>query len=63
MHTPPPVPRESLLETAARLWPGDAAMRTRWLDAVALVRRTHRGWLLDTPVQPIPPGARHARPV
>lgn len=58
-----PTMRETDLEAmAARLWPWDAGLRARWLNAVALVRRTDRGWLLDKPVQRRQEGPRHARP-
>ena len=54
-HTPI---REDLDAVAARLWPGDAALRAKWLEAVALVRCTSGGWLLDKPVTPVAPDAR-----
>ncbi|MCZ2133827.1 MAG: hypothetical protein LC098_00105 [Burkholderiales bacterium] len=34
---------------AARLWPESAELQRRWLRAVAVVRATRRGWLLDQP--------------
>lgn len=34
---------------AARLWPENPYLQLRWLRAVAMVRRTKHGWLLDKP--------------
>lgn len=55
--------RDDLEAMAARLWPGDAGMRARWIEAVTRVRRTGRGWLLDKPVQRRTEGPRDARPM
>lgn len=32
---------------AARLWPENPYLQLRWLRAVAMVRKTRRGWVLD----------------
>lgn len=39
-----------LIERAARLYPDSAYLQAQWLRAVAIVRATARGWLLDEPV-------------
>lgn len=41
---------ESLVQQAARLWPGNSEMQLRWLRAVVRVRATRRGWILDARV-------------
>lgn len=38
---------DPLAAQAARLWPDSADLQRRWLRAVAVVRSTRRGWLLD----------------
>jgi len=38
---------DPLVQRAAKLWPDDPPMQFRWLRAVAVVRSTRRGWLLD----------------
>lgn len=42
---------DALAQRAARLWPDQldygARNRTEWLRAVAIVRATPRGWILD----------------
>lgn len=35
-------------ERAERLWPNDKRNQIAWLNAMAVVRKTQRGWLLDT---------------
>lgn len=42
-----PQPRDPMAERAAALWPHSTELQRRWLRAVAMVRRTLRGWLLD----------------
>lgn len=42
---------EALAERAQRLYPDKPALQAAWLRAIALVRSTSRGWLLDQPVQ------------
>lgn len=44
-----PQQRDPLVAMAARLWPDNPNLQLRWLRAVAMVRRTKRGWLLDKP--------------
>lgn len=44
-----PQPRDHLAERAAALWPQSPELQRRWLRAVAVVRSTRRGWLLDKP--------------
>lgn len=46
MDLPSPHP---LLQRARRLWPDSIEMQARWMKAVAVVRKTRRGWLLDNP--------------
>ncbi len=46
--TPRPIP---LPERAARAYPRSEALQREWLRAVAVVRSTRRGWLLDQPVR------------
>lgn len=41
---------DPLVMRAARLWPDNHDMQLRWLRAVAVVRKTRRGWLLDRPL-------------
>lgn len=41
-------------ERAARLWPQSPALQHEWLRAVAVVRSTSRGWLLERPVRVMP---------
>lgn len=41
----------SMRAWADRLWPGQPAHAAKWMRAVAMVRSTGRGWVLD----------RHAR--
>jgi hypothetical protein len=41
--------RDPLAERAAALWPHSTELQRRWLRAVAMVRQTRRGWLLDKP--------------
>ena len=38
---------DPLVMRAARLWPDSPDLQLRWLRAVAVVRQTRRGWLLD----------------
>ena len=38
---------ERLCERAQALWPDDAARQVQWLRAIAMLRTTTRGWLLD----------------
>lgn len=40
---------DPLVMRAARLWPDNPDLQLRWLRAVAVVRKTRRGWLLDRP--------------
>lgn len=47
--TPQP-DHEALLEKAERLWPDSISNRKRWYKAVAMVRTTRNGWLLDKAV-------------
>lgn len=42
---------EGLVAQAARLYPHSEALQLAWLRAIAQVRGTTRGWLLDHPVQ------------
>ena len=35
---------------AARLYPHSEHLQREWVRAVSVVRRTHRGWVLDQPV-------------
>lgn len=42
---------DGLQELAARLYPESAYLQAEWVRAVAVVRATSRGWLLDKPVQ------------
>jgi hypothetical protein len=44
MTTPQPIDR------AARLFPESEYLQREWRRAVAVVRRTSRGWLLDKPI-------------
>jgi hypothetical protein len=39
-----------LIGRAVELYPGDDYLQNQWLRAVAIVRATARGWLLDAPV-------------
>ncbi len=39
--------RETLQERAERLWPGDPVMQSKWLAAIAMVRNSDVGWMLD----------------
>lgn len=41
--------RDTLADRAARLWPDNPRNAREWLRAVAVVRRTRSGWLLDQP--------------
>lgn len=46
----PAKPAQTALQyRAARLWPDSEVNQQKWLRAVALVRSTSRGWLLDCP--------------
>lgn len=47
---------DALILQAIRLWPDNVYLQREWLRAVALVRSTRKGWLLDThPIpQPVP---------
>ena len=38
---------DGMTERAARLWPDSEHNRREWLRAVALVRSTKRGWLIE----------------
>lgn len=38
---------DPLVMRAARLWPENPYLQLRWLRAVAMVRKTRRGWVLD----------------
>lgn len=40
-------PDPRLVDAAARLWPHSESLRREWLRAVALVRGTRGGWLLE----------------
>ena len=40
----------SLIARAARNFPDSPTLQHLWLKAVALVRSTSRGWLLDKPI-------------
>lgn len=42
--------QDPLVQRAKRLWPDSPTHQREWLRAVAVVRRTRRGWLLDQPV-------------
>jgi len=42
-----PALRHPMAERAARLWPDSPRNQREWLRAVALVRKTRRGWLAD----------------
>lgn len=42
---------DPLLQRAQRLWPDSEANQREWLRAVALVRRTAGGWILDRAMQ------------
>lgn len=47
-----PYPRpDGLCERAAVLYPGDAFLQDEWRRAVATVRLTKKGWLLDRPTE------------
>lgn len=37
----------SMQDWAERLWPGDAYLQARWIEAVRIVRATRNGWVLD----------------
>lgn len=43
--------REHLAQSAARLWPDAPELQLAWMRAVAVVRATKRGWLLERPVR------------
>lgn len=43
--------RDAMSDRAARLWPDSPRNAREWLRAVAVVRSTRSGWLLD-PRQP-----------
>lgn len=44
----PDVPaRDPMRTRAANLWPDSPRNQREWMRAVATVRRTRRGWLLD----------------
>lgn len=45
---------DELSQRASRLWPDDQRNAREWLRAVAVVRSTDRGWLLDCSVRRIP---------
>jgi hypothetical protein len=47
--TRPPLTRADI-RRARRLWADDYNVRA-WLRAVALVRQTRRGWLIERPVE------------
>lgn len=42
---------DPLAARAARLWPDSPRNQAEWLRAVAVVRKTSGGWLLDRPVE------------
>ena len=46
----PTSPALALAERAARNYPDSPALQQAWINAVALVRSTKRGWLLDKPI-------------
>ena len=49
-HHPHPAPNTELRrdqQRAARLWPDSPRNQREWLRAVAVVRRTSQGWLLE----------------
>lgn len=46
----PTRPADELLAQAERLYPDSPYLQKAWLRAVAIVRTTARGWLLDAPV-------------
>jgi hypothetical protein len=46
MASPP-----DLILHAIRLWPGDEYLQSEWLRAIAVVRATKRGWILDPILQ------------
>ena len=41
---------QDLQARAERLWPNQTSLQERWLHAIARVRATSRGWLLDKPI-------------
>jgi len=43
-------PDPTLIARAARNYPDNPTLQHLWLKAVALVRSTRRGWLLDKPI-------------
>ena len=54
MPAPAPLvlaPGDLLAQRAARLYPESAYLQREWMRAVALVRRTSGGWLLDRPTK------------
>lgn len=52
--------QERLEAQAWRLWPDNAYLREEWMRAIAIVRQTRRGWLLDLP-HPVPSTQRRMR--
>ena len=44
-------PRDELQQRAARLWPDSDYLQREWLRAIAVVRRSSSGWLLDKQVR------------
>lgn len=48
-HTVPQ--RDELQQRAARLWPDSDYLQREWLRAIAVVRRSSSGWLLDKQVR------------
>ena len=43
-------PGMAIAERAARNYPDSPALQQAYINAVALVRSTKRGWLLDRPI-------------
>lgn len=46
-----PIWHNPLAARAAKLWPDDPRNAAEWMRAVAVVRKTSRGWLLDNPAR------------
>jgi hypothetical protein len=44
------IPTKSLPARAARLFPDAPALQRKWIAAVAVVRGTKTGWVMDRPV-------------
>jgi len=47
MNTEQTLPSSSIKLQAARLYPNNPILQEKWIQAIAVVRKTQEGWILD----------------